>query len=679
MTRLRQIENCQLSTINCQLRFRQPAGTSRGTYTIRNVWYVIISSKESPSRCGIGECAPLPDLSIDATQDYEKALKRICRQYEKEQSLNIEELRSYPSILFGLETAIRHFETGSFNLWNTAFSRGETGIPINGLIWMGSFSQMQEQIEQKLAAGFRCIKLKIGSIRFKEELELLKRIRREYSSNLIEIRVDANGAFTPGEAMEKLNRLAELDLHSIEQPIKVGQWEEMAKLTSNSPLPIALDEELIGNYTHEEKRKLLEDIRPQYIILKPTLHGGLDGCKEWIEESKQFHINWWITSALESNIGLNAIAQWTATWNNPLPQGLGTGQLYVENVEMPLSIRRDNIWFDPEKKPETFFGEWFSASPFITSQTSGSTGRPKSIHIRKQHMIESARTTTSFLNLHPGDKALLCMPEKYIAGKMMFIRTLIAGLDLIIQSPSTHPLAAIKEPLDFVAMTPMQVYNSLQIPEEKKRLKEIRNLLIGGSPITKDLEKAVYSFPHAVYSTYGMTETVSHIALRRLNGPETSEYYIPFPSVKLSLSPDNTLIINAPLIADSILITNDIAELHPDGRFRILGRKDNIINSGGIKIQIEQLENILRTIISSNFAVTSVNNPELGEVVVLLIEKQNESLCIDTIKDQINLIVPKYHCPKYVFATGKIPLTGSDKTDRSACKELATKLFQRYI
>lgn len=210
---------------------------------------------------------------------------------------------------------------------------------------MGDFDQMLAQIEKKMEAGFRCIKLKIGAIHFEEELTLLRHIRSRYSSKEIELRVDANGAFSPTDAMEKLKRLSELDLHSIEQPIRAGQWEEMARLTSESPLPIALDEELIGYNTWEEKQRLLSAIRPQYIILKPSLHGGLAGGEEWIAEAEKLNIGWWITSALESNIGLNAIAQWCATFQNPLPQGLGTGLLFTDNVEMPLEIRKDCLWF----------------------------------------------------------------------------------------------------------------------------------------------------------------------------------------------------------------------------------------------------------------------------------------------------------------------------------------------
>lgn len=251
------------------------------------------------------------------------------------------------TLLFFLDwrLPIRHFFEGTWALWNTAFSRGEAGIPINGLIWMGDFDKMLVQIEAKMKGGFRCIKLKIGAINFEEELALLRHIRAHFSAGEVELRVDANGAFSPVDAMEKLKRLSELDIHSIEQPIRAGQWEEMARLTSESPLPIALDEELIGCNTLEGKQRLLSAIRPQYIILKPSLHGGFTGGEEWIAEAEKRNIGWWITSALESNIGLNAIAQWCATFNNPLPQGLGTGMLFTDNVDMSLEIRKDCLWF----------------------------------------------------------------------------------------------------------------------------------------------------------------------------------------------------------------------------------------------------------------------------------------------------------------------------------------------
>ena len=337
------------------LHFKQPAGTSRGVYTTRRLWYVVVRTTDNPEVWGVGECAPLPALSCDDLPDYESILRKACSDLSAKGVLDKEGLRPYPSILFGLETALRQVGTGSWKLWDTAFARGEAGIPINGLIWMGDYRKMLDQIEVKMRTGFRCVKLKIGAIHFEEELALLRHIRHHFSANEIELRVDANGAFSPSEALERLSRLAELDLHSIEQPIRAGQWEEMARIVAESPLPVALDEELIGCNQPEEKRKLIETIHPHYLILKPSLHGGMQGCLEWMRLSERIlggtkeHPKWWITSALESNIGLNAIAQWCATFGNPLPQGLGTGMLFTDNVEMPLEIRKDCLWIQKDR------------------------------------------------------------------------------------------------------------------------------------------------------------------------------------------------------------------------------------------------------------------------------------------------------------------------------------------
>ena len=333
-----------------QLHFKQPAGTSRGVYTTRNVWYIVLSDEQQPPHYGVGECAPLPALSCDYLPDYEQLLIQACHAFEQTGKIDYEALRPYPSILFGLETALAHYQARSLQLWHTPFSKGKEGIPINGLIWMGNFDEMYHRIEEKMQQGFRCIKLKIGAIDFDKELELLAHIRRHFSPEQIELRVDANGAFSPQDALEKLKRLNEYQLHSIEQPIRAGQWEEMAKLSACTPFPNALDEELIGINERSQKIRLLETICPQYIILKPSLHGGINGSEEWIELAAERGIGSWVTSALESNIGLNAIAQWTATLMPTLPQGLGTGLLFTDNIDYPLHIEGDCLWFHPEEK-----------------------------------------------------------------------------------------------------------------------------------------------------------------------------------------------------------------------------------------------------------------------------------------------------------------------------------------
>ena len=323
------------------LDFKRPSGTSRGVLKQKETWFIHIVSDE---KHGIGECGILRSLSIDDVSDYEEKLRWTCENITLGEEALLQALLAFPSIQFGVEQAFRSLRsTSPYLLHPSAFTQGKEAIDINGLIWMGDEVFMKSQIKEKLAAGFTCIKMKIGAIDFETEFKLLQSIRKEYSVNDIELRVDANGAFTPTNALEKLKRLSELDLHSIEQPIKQGQREEMAKLCEITPLPIALDEELIGVFQLAEKKKLIEVIQPQFIILKPSLVGGYAGSSEWVSLAAQHNIDWWITSALESNIGLNAIAQWTYSLQSNLPQGLGTGGLYTNNFDSPLHIQNGTL------------------------------------------------------------------------------------------------------------------------------------------------------------------------------------------------------------------------------------------------------------------------------------------------------------------------------------------------
>ena len=359
--------------------FKQPSGTSRGILTEKHAWFISLSKintnhptiqhsspesfrdvtrhpkafgtspvsrKLSGRRSSLGECSIIPGLSPDFVSFdlYEKKLTEVCENityYIK----NLSELEPYPSILFGLETALLGLQSQNENqLFDTPFTRGELGIPINGLIWMGSKEFMLQQIEEKLQAGFSCLKLKIGALDFETELEILASIRKRYTASDIELRVDANGAFSPADVLNKLDRLSKFQLHSIEQPIKAGQWDEMAKICRVTPLPIALDEELIGVIGNAQKSALLETIQPQYIILKPSLHGGILGTTEWIHLAMEHKIPWWMTSALESNVGLNCVAQFASTFENSLPQGLGTGGLYENNTSSKLFIDQGYIF-----------------------------------------------------------------------------------------------------------------------------------------------------------------------------------------------------------------------------------------------------------------------------------------------------------------------------------------------
>ena len=329
------------------LHFKQPAGTSRGVYTERKIWLVEMKEGE---RKGIGECAPLPQLSCDDIPNYAETLRMFSDQIEQTGVIDYQALRPYPSMLFGLESAWAQLHVnGSAKLFDTPFGRGEEGITINGLVWMGTFEEMYQRIEEKIQAGFHCVKLKIGAIDWEREISLINFIRQHFTKEQIELRVDANGGFTPQEAMKKLEQLATYDIHSIEQPIKQHQWKEMARLCHETPLPIALDEELIGINDTTSKIELLDTIRPQYIILKPSLHGGMHGSEEWIRLAQERSIGSWITSALESNIGLNAIAHFAAKVYGPhisMPQGLGTGQLFTDNIPMPIEIRGEKLYFN---------------------------------------------------------------------------------------------------------------------------------------------------------------------------------------------------------------------------------------------------------------------------------------------------------------------------------------------
>lgn len=314
-----------------------------------------------------------------------------------------------------------------------------------------------------------------------------------------------------------------------------------------------------------------------------------------------------------------------------------------------------------------FLKDWFSDSPTLVVHTSGSTGTPKEMIVRKSQMLQSAKMTCEFFSLKENDKVLLCLPLAYIAGKMIVVRALYAGLDLYPIEPSGNPLANADESFDFAAMIPLQVYNSLQVKNERERLARIKYLIIGGGAIDEALERELNGFPNGIYSTYGMTETLSHIALRKINGTEASLYYTPLQAVEVTLSNDNTLIIDAPLVADERLTTNDIVDLRTDKSFRILGRKDNVINSGGVKIQTEEVERTLRPYLSGDFAITSVPHAKLGEAVVLLTNQPVDETMRQTIKNHL----PRYHQPLYIYTITSIPRTGNGKIDRAATKKLA--------
>ena len=328
------------------LQFKRPSGTSRGVMTEKETWFIIL---EKDGKKGIGECGILRGLSIDDRPDYEAKLQWTCDNIHLGENKLWEALIEFPSIQFGVEMAFQSLKSESpFLLFPSDFTYGEKSIQINGLVWMGEESFMKQQIEEKLADGFRCVKLKIGAIDFDKELQLLGYIRQHFPPEQVEIRVDANGAFDISLALNKITQLSGFKLHSIEQPIQKNNTDSMAELCKTTPIPIALDEELIGVFSWEEKEALLQKIKPQYIILKPSFVGGFRGTKEWISLAEKDKIGWWITSALESNIGLNAIAQWTFLQYNLMPQGLGTGALYTNNFDCPLTVAEGQLWYKKE-------------------------------------------------------------------------------------------------------------------------------------------------------------------------------------------------------------------------------------------------------------------------------------------------------------------------------------------
>lgn len=323
------------------LEFKRPSGTSRGVLLEKETFILEISEN---GKKGIGECAIFRGLSFDDRPDYEDKLKWLCENIQQETEFLKEELKEFPSIWFGYEQAVLNLKNGENLYFPSDFTEGKTPIVINGLIWMGDINYMEEQIQDKLEKGFHCIKLKIG-VDWKSEHDILQKLRQKFSKDRLELRVDVNGGFNKEEAKVVLQQLADLHIHSIEQPIKAGNWNDMAELCLETPTPIALDEELIGITDFNEKRKLLETVNPQYIILKPALAGGFSGSDEWISLAEERNIGWWITSALESNIGLNAIAQYTFTKKSPMPQGLGTGALFVNNFDSNLDLKGELLWF----------------------------------------------------------------------------------------------------------------------------------------------------------------------------------------------------------------------------------------------------------------------------------------------------------------------------------------------
>lgn len=689
-------------------------------------WFLHIWDEKRPEIIGIGECSLLKGLSVDDRPGYENQLKWLCNHINDDPQNIDTTLEDWPSIRFGFEMALADLRVGGTRiLFPSAFTRGEKAIPINGLVWMGDKDFMLRQIEEKLDQGFTVIKLKVGAIDFDSECALLAHIRKNFDQSKISIRLDANGAFTSEDVFQKLEKLSQYQVHSIEQPIAAGQPKLMSEVCRKSPVPVALDEELIGVHSMESKRLLIETISPQFIILKPSLLGGFAACNDWISLAAGMNTGWWVTSALESDIGLNAIAQWTATLGNNLPQGLGTGSLYTNNIPSPLKVENGLLHYRPEqnwdlantglpenkssvwKLPLTINGEtlkgdewlkqfeiwkieksteswlfdlcdflkqWFSDNECVSVQTSGSTGKPKEIQIKKAAMIESAKATGEYLDLKNHPDALLCLSARFIAGMMMVVRAMVYGQNLIAVKPDGNPLLSLsgQHVPSFAAMVPAQVFNSMGDPVARELLLKFRTLIIGGGEIQPLLDEKLQQLPGAVYATYGMTETITHVALRRVNGNSRQDFFEALPGIQFSIDKRDCLIINAPVRNKQPFVTNDLVELISKNRFRWLGRIDNVINRGGEKIISETVEKKLAPYIQNRFFIAGMPDVKFGQVPALFIESEKpEKSELTRIEELLKQATLRNERPVKIYFVSQFEETENGKVNRKSTVDKA--------
>ena len=627
------IKALRIEVVSRPMIFKKPAKTSRDTLLEKPCY--LLKATTSKGLTAWGECSLIPGLSHESEKDALAELNRIS----KGSTLNLDDIPlELPSVRFAVEMLIQKFR-GDQPL--TPFNKGEAGLDINGLVWMDDAEGILEQVEELKVRGFKTIKLKIGALNFEEELNILKKVRLLCPHPEYTLRLDANEAWAE-DALEKLERLEKFDIHSVEQPVSAGQLDLMAQICSQSPIKIALDEELIGIFSQEEMARVLEATKPHYIILKPSLIGGLEIAEKWITVAEQRGIGWWSTSALESNIGLQVIADWTSQMMEKHKlcegvSGLGTGSLFKNNTEGELEIvggqtkytsqptievegrkwsldpHGSNAFIEDDLRPgwtdgiADFLAFWHKTSAPLECHTSGSTSAPKLITHSRKSVIHSATQTLEFFNLGAHSRTLHALPMNFIAGKMMLVRALVGQLNVVAIEPNLK--CSWTGTIDFAALTPHQ-YSKLDCAVEG-------TILLGGSPIPSSLTNSVGN----IYEGYGMTETITHIALRKL-GATTFEA---LPGVGFSVSNDNNLIISDQKREINELVTDDIVELKSPTSFSWVGRSSDIVNSGGIKFNPVDLEAKLNEMLNFDFAIYGIPHSELGSAIELRIDMPQPS------------------------------------------------------
>jgi o-succinylbenzoate synthase len=633
------------------LPFIKPAVTSAGAYQERETWYLFW---EDNGFTALGECAPLSHLSIENDEAVEQALKQLKFFIEAGGLDWRSEIESISSVIFAMEMAEQaHIQRKAYHYFTSPFTDEKKPLSINGLIWMAPYQEMLNQIEQKIEEGWKCIKLKIGAIDFEQELKLIAGVRERFTAEELELRVDANGSFSSSEVLWKLEKLAPFGIHSIEQPVKPGQWDLLAKCVEAGFVPIALDEELIPLRLEDERRELFHKVNPHYVVLKPSLIGGFVATKEWLKLASENQCGSWVTSSLESNVGLLALAQWTAKEELKGFQGLGTGKLMARNFPIPASIKsgvlvqeNTDLW----SAPYELLIDYLCPGKKVHFFTSGSTGEPKEIIADKDALSYSCKETNKVTMVEPGDSMLIALPMRYVAAKMQVLRAWDSALQLTIVEPSSDPLLTLECKVDITSLVPYQLEQCIK----SQSVVWLRKLLLGGSKVNKSLEEELLKNDIMAWETYGMTETYSNIALRQIG---VINDFCPIGDTLISHNEESCLVINSKNRKILNLETRDLVRINKDGTFKLRGRIDNVINSGGIKINPADIEQMLEPqFAGKRYFIHAVPSSKLGEAVGLFVEGKDVELDFSMLK--------KMEKPRHIFFVKKFSELKTGKIDK---------------